>query len=612
MLLLASLGLGLSVVESPVAATVPANLVQNPSFEQTTAGTSDPSDWSVSTDVYSRSTVGCRSDCTACLHWRGTDPTAYRMTTQSIKAVQPGVLYVMSASIKTQNLSSPKGGYASITGSWSHLDGKYYGGTWPTGPDGTTDGWQNVTGAFTMPTDAKPGSFVLAVYVRASTPGDPVPTGDAWFDDISVTLAPKPPTPCPKLPPQSRNLVRNPDFAVVGGEDTAPCAWGGVTGEWSRSSDPKTTLPGVSTSLAFHGTDPKAYTLVSQNIPEVVPGVSYAMSASVKTVNLTGSGGYASITASWVNIDPTTGTKHYGGSWPEGPSGTTDWVLVGGAVDLPANAQPGSFTVHLYARPFLSGDPTPTGSAFFDNVSVVHTPPRPLRSTLVSPVYRGQLLSGEGSPAILVRSHFVFDKATSTPQVAVQVELRSRPDGKVLWRHARVDVANVTAALNLNITALMKASATPALSPGNYALVVSCINRSSSDAAGVPMATDSHNLTVLAPSTPAPAVTIDQELRVIIDGHQPFFPIGFIGFCSTLANASAMAAFRPAGFNSIMPCLLQPMYTASLPLSASLCLRVTHAFRGADTGSAKWQVRLSLSVSLGLSLSLSDSLTLSL
>ena len=319
MLVVASrLGLGLSVVAGAAVAASPANLVQNPSFEQTTAGTSDPSDWSVSTDVYSRSTVGCRSDSTACLHWHGTDPKTYRMTTQSIKAVQPGVLYVMSASIKTQNLSSPKGGYASITGSWSHPDGRYYGGTWPKGPDGTTAGWLNVTGAFTMPADAKPGSFVLAVYVRATTPGDPVPTGDAWFDDISVTLAPKP---CPVLPPlpPSGNLVRNPDFAVAGGEDKAPCAWGGVTGEWSRSSDPKTALPGVSTSLAFHGTDPKVYTLVSQNIPEVVPGVSYAISAAVKTVNLTGSGGYASITASWVNIDPATGAKHYGGSWPEGP-----------------------------------------------------------------------------------------------------------------------------------------------------------------------------------------------------------------------------------------------------------------------------------------------------
>ena len=291
--------------------------------------------------------------------------------------------------------------------------------------------------------------------------------------------------------------------------------------------------------------------------------------------------------------------------------GTTDWVLVGGGVDLPVNAQPGSFAVHLYARPFLSGDPTPTGLAFFDNVSVVHTPPRPLRSTLVSPVYRGQLLSGAGSPAILVRSHFIFDAATSKPQVTVQLEMRSRPDGKVLWRHVGVDVANVSAALDLNITALMKASAAPALSPGNYALFVSCLNASSSDAARVPMATDSHNLTVLAPSTPTPAVAIDQELRVIIDGHQPFFPIGFIGFCSTLTNASAMAAFRPAGFNSIMPCLLQPVYTASLSLSLSLsaslclslsflCLSVTDAFPGAGTGSAKWQVRLSLSDSLTL------------
>lgn len=540
-------------------AVPPQNLVLNPSFVQTTAGTDEPSDWSMSTDVYSRSTVGCRGDSAACLHWHGTDPKVYRFTTQSIKAVQPGVLYTMSASIKTRNLTSLKGGYASITGSWLHPDGKYYGGTWPKGPDGTTDGWQNVSGAFTLPADAKPGSFVLGVYVRATDPGDPVPTGEAWFDDISVTRAPKPPTPCPPLPPPppDGNLVRNHDFDVVGGTDTAPCAWGGVTGAWSRASTPNSTLPGASAALAFHGTDPKAYSLVSQTIPDVVPGVSYSMSAYVKTINLTGSGGYASITASWINIDPVTGQKKYGGSWPEGPGGTSKgWVKVGGTVDLPATAQPGSFTVQLYARPFLSGDPTPTGLALFDNVSVVHTPPHALRSTLVSPVYRGQLhTTGEAGPAVLVRAHFIFDAATIQPPVAVQLELRSRPEGKLLWRRARVSVANASTALDVNVTALMEADSAPALRPGDYALSVSCVNITTASAATEPIATASHNLTVLAssPSGPPPPVTIDQLSRVVLDGNESFFPIGFIGYCSTLSNVSQMAAFRPSGFNAIMP-----------------------------------------------------------
>eukprot|EP01052_Picozoa_sp_SAG31_P034960 SAG31_NODE_4155_length_3526_cov_1.607237_3_plen_131_part_00 len=40
---------------------------------------------------------------------------------------------------------------------------------------------------------------------------------------------------------------------------------------------------------------------------------------------------------------------------------------------------------------------------------------------------------------------------------------------------------------------------------------------------------------------------------MVLDGSHNFFPFGFIGFCSTLNNSTQLAAFKPSGFNAIMP-----------------------------------------------------------
>lgn len=127
-------------------------------------------------------------------------------------------------------------------------------------------------------------------------------------------------------------------------------------------------------------------------------------------------------------------------------------------------------------------------------------------------IYRGQLSDTGPLPPVLVRAHFIFDAATRIPKVAVQVELQSRPEGKLLWQHDRISVTNVSAPLDLNVTALMAGNHTPIWAPGNYALLVSCFNITSPGAARKPMATDLHNLTVRAPSTPTPPVTMRPAL----------------------------------------------------------------------------------------------------
>jgi hypothetical protein len=372
----------------------------------------------------------------------------------------------------------------------------------------------------------------------------------AWFENVSVAVAPSPPPTCPPAPPpMGPNLVQNPNFDVVAG--AAVCGWGGIDGvTYRRSTTVAAPGTGANTSLAFHGTDPNVYSSVSQHMPNLLAGVSYTMHASVRTRNLSGSGGYASITGSWTNGKAE--SKRYGGTYPPGPGGTTQgWVTVGGGFTMSADATPGSFVLHAYAQPFLSGDATPTGWAWFGNVSVVHQPPRPLRTTLVSPVYRGRTASC--GPAVVLVAHFAFDVATTVPaRLAVQLQLQSRQPAAggstaVLWR-GQVGVVNVSAALELNVTAMMPANGQALPPPGEYTLLVSCLNVSSSPLLSTStgsqvMVTDNHNLTVLTAATKPPRVAIDEQLRIVLDGKQPFFPVGFVGFCTTLANASQMAVF---------------------------------------------------------------------
>ena len=425
-LLLTPLLHALSLPAAPQAAAATGrNLVQNPDFAALDPKSGQPAHWGNAGGApgspFSRVTG---DGGVTLLLFNGTDPKVYKLVVQALPGVQPSIPYSMSVLIRTQNLScAGGGGYASITGSWKIRPGaghKTEGGTWPKGPGGTTLGGDsvNVSQGFTMPADAVPGSFVLALYVRPKLQGAPTPTGLAWFKNVSVTVAPPPPPSCtqPQPPPKGANLVYNPNFAIVVGD--AVCGWGGIDGAiYSRSTS--VFEPGAHTSLVFHGTDPKVYTSVTQHLPALSPGVTYAMHASVKTRNLSGSGGYASITGSWTNGKAE--HKHFGGTYPSGPGGTTEgWVTVGGGFAMPVDAVPGSFVLLIYARPFLSGDWTPTGHAWFANVSVVHQPPRPLWSTLISPNYRGQI-SASGTPAVVVVAHFVFDVATTPPPLAVRV-----------------------------------------------------------------------------------------------------------------------------------------------------------------------------------------------
>jgi hypothetical protein len=162
------------------------NIVQNPDFVTLDPKSGQPAHWSnIGTGTPSSrvtAATGSPSSDTVSLLFNGTDPKIYKLVAQSMPIVQPSVPYSMSVMIKTMNLSSSAGGgYASITGSWKMRapSTKPSGGTWPKGPGDTSDGFIKVLQSFTLPADAVPGSFVLALYVRPRMQGGPTPTGMA-------------------------------------------------------------------------------------------------------------------------------------------------------------------------------------------------------------------------------------------------------------------------------------------------------------------------------------------------------------------------------------------------------------------------------------------------
>lgn len=60
------------------------------------------------------------------------------------------------------------------------LAGKYLGGAYPSGPDGTIKGWTAVTGSFRLPPEGVDiNSVTVSVYVRPQLVGRPTPTGIA-------------------------------------------------------------------------------------------------------------------------------------------------------------------------------------------------------------------------------------------------------------------------------------------------------------------------------------------------------------------------------------------------------------------------------------------------
>lgn len=167
------------------------NLVVNPSFEQADENRRLPEAWQGDRQVYSidNETAGTGN---VSLKFTNDDPARYRLSTQKMP-LTPGRKYQFSAWVKTSEIVGQESG-ATICMEWQGKDGKWMGGSYPSGVKGTRD-WTRVVGVIRVPDDAQ--SFTLACYVRKGM------TGTAWFDDVELVRI---------LDPPMRSVLRSPVY----------------------------------------------------------------------------------------------------------------------------------------------------------------------------------------------------------------------------------------------------------------------------------------------------------------------------------------------------------------------------------------------------------------
>ena len=337
---------------------------------------------------------------------------------------------------------------------------------------------------------------------------------------------------------KSTNFVTNPNFEETNSSGSVT-AWR-VPAVFSRSTD--VVLPPATASLKYENADPKIYELVSQTVKGPIPGKVYDFSAAVKTVSLNASagGGGATVCVQWRK-----GGEYSGGSFPRGPAGTTDgWVTVSNRFAFPSDADADSLSITVYVRGSNHGDATPTGVAYFDNVSlVVHELP-PMTADLISPVYRGRVTADDEAP-ITARVRLRLETASSAVLVA---KLKPKAGGAVV---ARKEVGPITTSDAEEVVdiKLDELDARSALAAGQYILTVHCVDVAKGNAT---IARSELNITRWDDSAPTPKVYIDEMKRTIVDG-EPFFPMGMYTSTSMLTS-SGLSNLSHTPFNMMMPC----------------------------------------------------------
>ena len=166
------IALALSLAASILlAADATAQLLHNPGFEdQSEVG--GISHWSAQAPFYSidRSTAHSGE---ASLHFNHSDATPYVLCSQKI-TLDKNKEYRFGCWVKSSGM---KGGGPTICVQWNDANGKFLGGSYPSGMKDTNSEWKIVEG-FIKKVPEKAATFDITCYARKGS------TGQAWFDDV--------------------------------------------------------------------------------------------------------------------------------------------------------------------------------------------------------------------------------------------------------------------------------------------------------------------------------------------------------------------------------------------------------------------------------------------
>ena len=182
------------------------------------------------------------------------------------------------------------------------------------------------------------------------------------------------------------NQIQNSSFEAAtlkadGNAAILPDAWRGTTSVYQR--DDKVARTGKA-SLRYQNEDSDRYTLCVQN-QNLKPGRKYRYSAWVKTEDIKGtkSDDGATLCIEWNDQNG----KWLGGSYAKCVTGTSDWKQLSAIVRIPKEAT--SPRLMLYARKKV------TGTAWFDDVELVHVVDPAFSTIVASPIYRGWIIVDE-------------------------------------------------------------------------------------------------------------------------------------------------------------------------------------------------------------------------
>ncbi|NMA40643.1 MAG: hypothetical protein GX937_10765 [Lentisphaerae bacterium] len=162
----------LSFLAATLLAQEPVNLVRNPGFEEI-----DPDGravgWDGSAPYYTVSTETARTG-KASLHFSHQEPKPYVLCGQNIE-LDKKKFHRFGAWVKSSGM---KGGGPTVCVEWWDKDGKYLGGSYPSGAKDTNGKWVLVEDDMPHYIPAEATRFNITCYCRQGS------TGEAWFDDV--------------------------------------------------------------------------------------------------------------------------------------------------------------------------------------------------------------------------------------------------------------------------------------------------------------------------------------------------------------------------------------------------------------------------------------------
>jgi len=313
------------------------------------------------------------------------------------------------------------------------------------------------------------------------------------------------------------NIVINGGFELE--ENGIPIGWS--IPQNISSLDPTVARSGK-LSLKYARTDKNDYRLVIQQIP-CIPGKVYEASVWVKGENIKDGDPWdqgAGFCIEWADENG----KWLGGVYPPCIVGTFDWQKISAIVRIPKEAK--RVNIVLYLRR------NNTGTAWFDDVEVVQLIPPLASLKMISPAYRGFLLTptkGRKISAKVSINREEHDLIGNPLQITSEL---IDAEGNCLSKTEKVLQGDEKETI-LYLVA-------PDLKPGEYRYVC----RIRSDEKELGKLEEKINVVRQVEAR----VYVDEKQRLIVDGR-PFFPIGlYLG----PTEEEHLARISEAGFNTIL------------------------------------------------------------